>query len=293
MKILVLGATGMLGHKLFMHLSSYKDFSVFATARDPNILHKNIPTKMQKNIIQNMDAKNVYSITNVIKYFKPNIVINCIGIIKQGSLGSNNIANIEINALLPHKIATVCNGIGARLIHFSTDCVFSGKKGNYVETDEPDAKDLYGKTKMLGEVDYPHCLTLRTSIIGHELQSKLGLIEWFLSQEDIINGYTNHIYTGFPTIELANIIAKYIIPHEELHGIYHLSTNPISKYELLKLVADIYKKKITVKPYDATSCDRSLISNRLQKIVGYSPPSWRDLVEKMYQDYLVSSYSNY
>lgn len=288
--MLVLGASGMLGHKLFLRLSSYENLDVFATARYKSSWAKALPTELLNNLQLNVDANDLGSLITAINVIKPDLVINCIGIVKQGSYGQDALTNISINALLPHRLALICEEVGTRLLHISTDCVFSGNKGNYSETDIPDAIDLYGRSKLLGEVSYPHCLTLRTSIIGHELQSQLGLIEWFFAQKDKVQGYTRHIYTGFPTVELADIIARYIIPNTSISGIYHLSSDPISKYELLKLVASKYNQEIVIEPYGETFCDRSLDSSKFRYLTGFAPPSWPEMIDKMYQDYLTVPY---
>ncbi|PKM77865.1 MAG: NAD(P)-dependent oxidoreductase [Firmicutes bacterium HGW-Firmicutes-15] len=289
-KVLILGANGMLGHKLFLHLSSYENLDVFATARYKDTWAKLLPPELLKKLQLNVDANDFDSLISAIDLIKPELVINCIGIVKQGYYGQDPLANISINALLPHRIAQICKEYGTRLLHISTDCVFSGNKGNYSETDFPDAIDLYGKCKLLGEVSYPHCLTLRTSIIGHELQSQLGLIEWFFAQKDRIQGYTRHIYSGFPTVELASIIAHYIIPNASISGVYHLSSDPISKYDLLKLVALKYNHEIAIEPYDDTFCDRSLDSSKFRNLIGFSPQSWPEMIDMMYQDYLIIPY---
>lgn len=289
--VLILGANGMLGHKLFAHLSQNKNLDVYATVRNQDNL-KHIFPELMKNVLTNVDAVNFDSIIRAIDLIKPDLVINCIGIVKQGLLGKDPLTSISINALLPHKIARCCQAGGIRLLHISTDCVFSGNMGNYSEADTPDGVDLYGRSKLLGEVDYPHCLTLRTSIIGHELQTQLGLIEWFMSQKNTIQGYTRHIYSGFPTVELAKIIAGYIIPNPEISGIYHLSSAPISKYQLLKLVASQYGKKINIEPYDKSFCDRSLDSSKLRKLTGFSPPSWPEMIDTMYQDFRATPYDH-
>jgi dTDP-4-dehydrorhamnose reductase len=289
-KILILGASGMLGHKLFLHLSGCKNFQVFATARNPGDWLQVFPRNLSDHIRFGVDAYEFSTVIEAIDETRPDLVINCIGIIKQGDLGQDSRANIAVNALLPHEAAQICRSVGARFLHLSTDCVFSGKKGGYQESDIPDASDLYGRSKLLGEVDYPHCLTLRTSIIGHELQSQLGLIEWFLAQKNPVRGYTRHVFTGFPTIELAKIIARYIIPNPSLSGVYHLSSDPISKYDLLKLVAQVYHKDIKIEPYDETVCDRSLDAAKLRNLVAFDHPAWPEMIQEMYQDSLSTPY---
>ena len=167
------------------------------------------------------------------------------------------------------------------MIHISTDCVFSGKKGRYTEDDPSDAEDLYGRTKYLGEVTYPHCITLRTSIIGMELKNRLGLIEWFLAQQGTINGFRNAIYSGFTTDEISRIIAKIIIPNPDLHGLYQVSSEPISKYNLLMLAKGCFKKEIDIQPDEEFHSDRSLDSTRFRKATGYKPPSWQEMINEM------------
>ena len=155
----------------------------------------------------------------------------------------------------------------------------------YTEDDVPNAEDLYGRTKLLGEVSYSHCVTLRTSIIGHELKGRYGLIEWFLGQTGRVRGYRKAIYSGFPTIELARIISDHVLPDRELSGVYHVSSAPISKYDLLKMVAERYGKQIEIAPDEDFAIDRSLNSDRFRSRTGYSPPPWPELIDRMHRDY--------
>ena len=282
MKILILGAYGMLGHKLFLTFS--KRFDTFATCRS---FHKKWSHILPKErLFADVHADNFDSVIRAVQLVAPDVVINCIGIVKQLDAAKDPIIAITINALFPHHLALICKNAGARLIHFSTDCVFNGVKGNYTEDDPSDANDLYGRTKFLGELSLPHCVTLRTSIIGHELNGRLGLIDWFLSQEGKVRGFTQAIYTGFPTVEMARIIAEYVIPNEDLSGLYQVSSSPISKYELLRLVADQYNKRIEIEPYAEFSCDRSLDSSRFRATTSYRPPSWEELVTLMHDDFM-------
>lgn len=289
-KILILGLSGMLGHKLFLQLSRHKNYEVYATARNRDKWIEDLPPDLSARVRFNVEAGDMEGITRIIAETGPDLVINCIGIVKQQALGKDHLASISINALFPHLLARACGQEGTRLLHISTDCVFSGNKGGYTEDDTPDCVDLYGRSKLLGEVDYPHCLTLRTSIIGPELGSQNGLIAWFLAQENKIQGYTRHIYSGFTTVELARIIARYIISNPSLSGVYHLSSDPISKYDLLCLVAKRYGKEIEIEPYDGTVCDRSLDSAKLRRLLDYTPPSWPDMIDRMYRDHSSSPY---
>jgi dTDP-4-dehydrorhamnose reductase len=289
MKVLILGVTGMLGHKLFMCLSGYDHLEVYAAARSANHLEDWFSKKIAQKIDATVDADNFDSIIRVWGRVKPDVVINCIGIIKQLEASSDPLIAINLNALFPHKLANLCQASGTRMITISTDCVFDGNKGNYTEQDPANATDLYGRTKILGEVDYPQCLTLRTSIIGHELKGGYGLIEWFMAQEEKINGFTKVIYSGFPTVELAGIIAQYVLPNPDLRGVYHVSSPPISKYELLKIVARRYNKEIEIHPKDEPIIDRSLDSRRFCQATGYQAPDWETLVARMAEDYFNST----
>jgi dTDP-4-dehydrorhamnose reductase len=291
-KVLILGVSGMLGHTLLDKLSGLKELDVYGTARNidkgKNIFRPEILDKVRNGV----DAENFDSINRAMASIQPDIVINCIGLIKQLPIANDPLSAITVNAQLPHRISLICKTAKARMIHISTDCVFDGMIGGYKETDPSTANDLYGKTKYLGEVDYPHCLTMRTSIIGHELKTKLGLVDWFLSQKEDIKGFTKAIYTGFPTVEIAEIISKWIIPNPNLSGLYHVSSAPISKYDLLKIVAEKYNKKIHIEPSDEFHCDRSLNSELFQRQTGYTPPSWPELIGKMYDHYHSSGLYN-
>lgn len=287
MRILVLGTSGMLGHTLFKYFSRQPEFETFGTARNQNRLSSYYSDEDQERIYSGIDAEIFDSIIDVLGTVRPHVVINCIGIIKQLKSAEDPLLCLNINALFPHRLAKLTGASGARLIHISTDCVFDGKKGNYREEDPATAYDLYGKTKNLGELSqYSHAVTLRTSIIGHELKKSLSLIDWFLGQQQKIKGYTKAIYSGFPTVELAEIIKNQVLPRPDLNGLYHVSSGPINKYELLKLVAEIYGKEIEITPYDEFVLDRSLNSDRFRKKTGYTPPSWRELVHKMHDEYL-------
>jgi dTDP-4-dehydrorhamnose reductase len=287
--ILILGGTGMLGHLLLRYLSAYPEYDVYATARTLAGLQKHFP----KNLLErfrpdSVDANYFDSVIRALASIQPDVVINCIGIIKQIPLASDPLTAITVNALLPHRISLISRTADARVIHISTDCVFNGGKGMYTENDQSNAEDLYGRTKFLGEVSYPHCVTLRTSIIGHELKGKYGLIEWFLAQTQKVRGFRKAIYSGFPTIELARIIHDYVLPNPELSGIYHVSSEPISKYDLLRLVAERYGKETEIEPYDDFVQDRSLSSTLFREATGYQPPSWDELVEMMHSDFLAN-----
>lgn len=288
-KLLILGATGMFGHTLLRNLATRSELTVHATSRTSSGLDRWFAADLLDRIHPFVDADNFDSVLRVLGDVRPDVVINCIGVIKQLSTAKDPLVTIPINSLFPHRLALACKAAGSRLIHISTDCVFSGTKGMYTENDPSDADDLYGRSKYLGEVDYPHCVTLRTSIIGHELSTSYSLIDWFLSREGKVKGFTRAIYTGFPTVEMARIIAEYVIPNESLNGLYQVSSDPISKYDLLKLVAGQYGKRIEIEPFDDFHCDRSLDSTRFRQATGYTPPRWPELVKSMWDDYSSTS----
>ena len=292
-KILILGATGMLGHALFKHFLKNSNYVVYGTIRSRNNLDKFFNQDEQLKMISGVDADNFDSFINAFAITQPDIVINCIGIIKHLPEAKDYYKSININSFLPHKLVKLCKIANARFIHISTDCVFDGKKGNYFETDNSNAEDLYGKSKYIGEVNYPNSITLRTSIIGHELNNNISLIDWFLTQQGTINGYVNAIYTGFPTYEVANIIDKFVIPNHDLCGLYHLSSNPISKYDLLELVKDKYNKNINVIKLDNFVLDRSLNSSKFQNQTGFRPKSWVQLVAEMHDKFMNYRFYDY
>ncbi len=280
MRVLVLGISGMLGNAVFRAMSQSKHHIVYGSTRSV-CTRTYFPNELADNIVTGIDVENADALTRLFSDLRPDVVVNCIGLVKQLAEANDPLIALPINSLLPHRLARLCELVRARLVHISTDCVFSGRKGNYLETDEADAQDLYGRSKLIGEVDYPHAVTLRTSIIGHELSSIQGLIAWFLVQEGNINGYTHAIFSGLPTCELARVIRDFVLPRTELKGVYHVAAQPISKYELLKLVNQEYGKRLKIEPCDQIKIDRSLNATRFQEVTGYVAPAWPDLIAKM------------
>jgi dTDP-4-dehydrorhamnose reductase len=283
MRILILGGSGMLGHRLWINLQ--KEHEVWVTVRTTSSPFPDRPEFPQMYVRTNVDANHLDQVTRALASIQPDLVINCIGLIKQvEQLARDPIMSISLNALLPHRVSLICQVAKIRMIHISTDCVFSGRKGNYLESDQSDAEDLYGRSKFLGEVtDPPYSITLRTSIIGHELKTRLGLIEWFLSRKDgdTIHGYKHAIYSGFTTDELSRIIMEYVIPRPDLAGLYHVASDPISKYDLLHLANRAYGRKINILPDENFLCDRSLDSTRFRQATGYQAPSWPAMIDEM------------
>ncbi len=281
MRVLVLGATGMLGNAVFKVLSSSSALSVIGTVRNAKAIDS-FDSEVKGNLISGVDVLDQDSLVDVFERSKPDVVINCIGLIKQLSSAKDPLSVLPINAMLPHRLAKLCALVGSRLVHISTDCVFSGRKGMYKENDVSDAEDLYGKSKYIGEiVDQPHVITLRTSIIGHELNSQSSLIDWFLSQSGSVKGFSKAVFSGLPTVELARVILDFVIPQPALQGLYHVSAQPIDKLTLLSHVAKIYQKEISIVPDEQLQIDRSLDSSRFRTATGYAPPQWPDLIEAM------------
>lgn len=291
-RILILGGTGMLGHTLFAHLAGQGKWDVHATSRDSKGLTEWFPDHLAAKVRPMVDADNFDTVIRGLAGVQPDIVINCIGLIKQTSLANDPLSAITVNSQLPHRLSMLCRTAGARLIHISTDCVFDGQKGDYREDEHSNAMDLYGRTKYLGEVAYPHCITLRTSIIGHELKGFRGVIEWFLAQQGQMRGFKKAVFSGFPTIEFSRIISDYILPNDGLQGVYHVSSEPISKYDLLKIVAEKYGKEVEIEPDEDFYIDRSLDSSRFREITGYQPPAWPELVDDMYNNFEEAPYYN-
>ncbi|HYW56833.1 MAG TPA: SDR family oxidoreductase [Polaromonas sp.] len=280
MKVLILGASGMLGNAMLRLFAQSEGYEVAGSVRSERALGL-LPEALHGRVIWGVDVENIDSLTRVFARVRPDVVINCVGLIKQLAGVDDPLVAIPINAILPHKIANLCDVAGARFVHISTDCVFSGDRGMYTEGDPCDAKDLYGRSKYLGEVDYPNAITLRTSIIGHELAGTQSLVGWFLSQRAKVAGFRRAIFSGLPTVELARVIRDHVIPHPELHGLYHVSASPINKFDLLSLVAQTYEKDIEIVSDDQLMIDRSLDSTRFRGVTGYKPPDWPELVRRM------------
>ena len=281
MKILVLGATGLLGNAVFRGLSQAPDLRAEGTIRHEAARGLFAPEHASGlNLVQ--DVENPEQLTRLLETAEPDVVVNCIAVGRPAP--ADPMRSIAVHSVLPQRLSQLCRRLGIRLVQISSDGVFSGLRGGYTEDDLPDANDVYGVSKLLGEVTEPHAVTLRTSIIGHELQSGSGLLEWFLSQQGRCSAYTRAIFSGFPTIVLADLIRDIVIPRPDLHGIYHVATRPISKFDLLQLVAKRYGKPIRLIPDDRENPDRSLVAARFEKATGYVAPDWPTLVDLMYCD---------
>jgi len=279
--LLVLGASGMLGNAVLRLFAQDPAYEVFGSVRGAGVIKTLQAKSPAAQFSAGVDVESLDSLTRLFAQVKPEFVINCIGVVKQLAEADDPLTAIPINALLPHRLARLCQVGGARLVHVSTDCVFSGSRGGYTEQDPSDACDLYGRSKLMGEVDYDNAITLRTSIIGHELNSSHGLVGWFLAQTGPVRGFRKAIFSGLPTVELARVIQQHVIPHPELRGTYHVSAAPINKHELLSLVAQAYGRSNTITPDDQLVIDRSLNSERFRAATGYQPPAWPELVQRM------------
>lgn len=278
MKVLVFGAGGMLGHQLCRTLSNRMEIS--GTFRKEASHYEPYKLLRDDHAFSGIDAENLDCIGTILRRIQPDAVINAVGVVKQRNEAKTAVISIRINALFPHQLAQLCERTGTRVIHISTDCVFSGVRGNYSETDFPDATDLYGRTKLLGELASPHCLTLRTSIIGWEIENRAALLEWFAGQRgQRIKGYHRAIYSGLPTSVLANLIGDLLELRPDLSGLYHVASRPISKYDLLvKLGAALRWNDIMIDQDEEFFCDRSLNGTLFQRKTGWQAPSWDDMI---------------
>ena len=276
MRILVVGGDGMLGHQL---VESWSDrHEVWVTLR------KDAPARApRERALFGVDVRRLGDVVDAVAAVRPEAVINAVGIVKQRPTAKEYVPSIEVNALFPHQLARVSAAAGARMVHLSTDCVFSGDKGGYVESDRPDPVDLYGRSKLLGEVsEASNCLTLRTSIIGLELGNRGGLVEWFLAQRGRIMGFRRAIYSGLTTIEMARAIEHFLTRDTGLSGVWHLSATPVDKFTLLtRLLARLGARDVEIAPDDAFTCDRSLDSTRLQGRTAYRVPDWDRMLDEL------------
>ena len=282
MRLLILGGSGMLGHQLWRGLHAQHD--TWVTLRRPVADFAVHNLFDEAKAIQFDDITDDTALERALGQAKPEAVINCVGLIKQRDEASDEALTLRVNAEFPHRLAKRCGEAGARLIHFSTDCIFAGTKGNYTESDPSDATDLYGQSKHQGEVADAHSVTLRTSVIGHELGTNLAFLDWFLSQRfQAINGYTKAIYSGFTTLEMARIVDRILTQHTDLSGVWHVASEPISKFALLQLCREKLGWEGVIEPNDEFVCDRSLNADRFNQATGYTPPSWEAMISELAQ----------
>ena len=280
--VLVIGGTGMLGHKVWQLFRHRFDAWVTVRSSEPPA-----PTGLFSGdrVIAGVQVDDFDSVVRACARAQPAVVVNCAGIVKQLKAAADPLPSITVNSLYPQRAAVLVRAIGARLIHISTDCVFAGTRGGYSERDVPDADDLYGRTKLLGEVAGPGLLTLRTSIIGRELSATTGLAEWFLSQRGgRVQGYTRARFSGVTTRVLAGILAEVIERHPALEGVYHLASEPISKYDLLRKLNDAYGAGVSIEPSGEVQVDRTLDGTSFANATGLHTPPWDEMLADMASD---------
>jgi len=283
MKILIVGGTGMLGHRLWMDLGH--NHQVWGTVRGQVEDFPSLPNIPRDQVCAGVDALDFQSVRRVVESIQPEVIINCVGLIKQRENAKDPLLAIDLNARFPHLLAVAAHDVGSRFIHISTDCVFSGQKGMYTESDQADAGDIYGRTKTLGEVGYlEHGLTIRTSLIGREISTRYSLLEWFLFQNQKVKGFRKAVFSGFPTGEVSRLLQDIILPRHDLHGLYHVSAEPINKYDLLVLFKQAYNKSIEIEEDSQVTIDRSLDSTRFRAETGFVPTPWPDMIERMAAD---------
>ncbi|MFA5844414.1 MAG: SDR family oxidoreductase [Coriobacteriia bacterium] len=278
MRVVVFGANGMLGHQLCLRLATSLD--VWGTVRGDPLDYARYRLLPQERLLGGIDITDLECVSRVLALSEAEAVVNAIGIIKHRDEAKAAIPSIVTNSLFPHQLADVCEAAGARLVHMSTDCVFSGRRGSYTESDLPDPPDLYGRSKLLGEVDRPGCLTLRTSIIGWEIERRTGLLEWFATQRGKrIGGFRKAIYSGVSTAAIADLIADVLRTRPDLSGVHHVASEPLSKYDLLvRLREKLGWGDIIIEPDDEFACDRSLVGERFEAAAGWRAPSWDDML---------------
>jgi dTDP-4-dehydrorhamnose reductase len=283
MRILVFGGSGMLGHKLVQRLSS--GFEVWCTLRSGFDRVERYGIFDRERTIENVDVTDISQVRSAIEQALPDVVINAVGLIKQVPAARDVIRVLAVNSVFPRLLGSLSAQYGFRLITFGTDCVFSGEKGSYVESDPSDARDLYGISKFLGEMSEGNCLTLRTSIIGRELETGHSIVEWFLAnRRGSVKGYVNAIYTGFPTVVMAEIVADIVSKHPDLSGVYHVSSEPISKFDLLNLLNKHFATGTEITAFEEYVIDRSLDSTRFREVTGFVPQTWDQMLGQMAAD---------
>ena len=279
-KLLIIGVGGMLGNALYRYFDERTNNRTFGLLRNKKKI-LNFFNKFNSEKIIEKDFFDLDNLDQILSDLSPNIIFNCIGIVKQNPLSNDPLSSIRVNSIFPHLLNKLSLKFNFRLIHFSTDCVFSGLQGNYLESDFADANDIYGRRKFLGDISYNGNITLRTSFIGNELGTNRALLNWFLSQKEKIKGYRNAIYSGLTTLEVAKVLDKYVIPNPDLKGLYHLSADNINKYSLLSLLNEVYKKDLFIEEDLNIKIDRSLNSNKFRKETGYKPLKWEKAIQEM------------
>lgn len=276
MRVLILGGNGMLGHQLCHVLSDRLE--LWATFRNAPAKFDFLPAERR---IMPVAVEDTARLREVLDSVKPDAVINAVGIVKQRDEAKQAVPSVQINALFPHQLADACLERGIRVIQVSTDCVFSGFRGSYTELDNPDPVDLYGRSKLLGELNRPGALTLRTSIIGWQLNTFSSLLSWFaLQRGKRVKGYRKAIYSGFSTAVLSQLIGDILLTRPDLTGLYQVASEPISKFDLLVQLREFLGwNDIVIDPDDHFFCDRSLSGARFSQTTGWRAPTWQAMLK--------------
>ena len=284
MRILILGGTGMLGHKLWQRLGArFPDTCTTIRGTRPDCRRFRIFD--DPRVIENVDAANQDKLSAALDQALPNVIVNCVAVTKRRESPAGPAPSILLNAFLPHRLAEWTAANGARLITVSTDCVFDGKKGGYTEQDAPNAEDIYGRTKALGEVAYGDALTIRTSFIGRELDHGTELLEWFLGRAGrTVKGFRGALYTGISTLYFADLIGDIIEKCPRLRGLYQVTSEVISKYDLLCLARDAFGMDVKIEPDDTVAIKRNLNGEKFRRATGISTPSWSKMMNDLAAD---------
>ncbi len=283
MKVLILGATGLLGNAVFRLLAKSEALTAIGVTRDPNA-HALFAPEFAPRLMAGPDLSKGEALAAFVATAEPDVVINCAGPTRPLPAGIDSL--LPLYALLPQRLSLLCARHGARLVQISSDAVFSGRRGHYAEDDMPDPADAYGLAKLLGEVRDRHAVTLRLSVVGPELRGRAGLLQWFLAQQGEVTGHARSIFSGLPSIEIARIIRDHVLPNPDLHGVWHLAAPPIAKAALLQGFAGAYGSAATIVANDTVAIDRSLDGGRFGAATGYASPAWPDLITAIRADHL-------
>jgi dTDP-4-dehydrorhamnose reductase len=282
-RLLILGGTGMLGHKLWQQCRGRVD--AYASIRGSALEGPSVAVLDPERVVTGVRAEDPGSVDRALDTTGADAIVNCVGIVKQADAASDPVEAIRVNSLFPHQLVALCHARRARLIHVSTDCVFKGRRGAYTENDRPDAEDLYGRSKLLGEVSAPGCLTVRTSMIGRELATSHGLVEWLVAHKDgTVPGFTRAVFSGLTTQSLARAILDVLERHGELDGVWHVSAEPITKHDLLVQLRDALELPAEIVPDDSVVVDRSLDSSRFRAATAWTPPRWSEMIRELSMD---------
>jgi dTDP-4-dehydrorhamnose reductase len=283
-KVLILGVVGMLGH--MAHRVFSKHHETYATCREPyednTLIH---PFVDKQHCFDNVNVLNSSGMKNLLQKLQPQVIINGVGVIKQKKESKDPIPSLRVNSLFPHELAQLADEVGAKMIQISTDCVFSGRQGMYTEDSPEDPVDIYGRTKLLGEVTRAPHLTLRTSFVGRQLRDSVSLFEWFIAQRNgQAKGFKYAIYSGLTSQALSEVLLQIVDKHPALTGLYNVASEPINKYDLLGRLNDLMQLNIQLAPETQFHCDRSLNGQRFTAQTGITVPSWEAMLSQFVAD---------